>query len=139
MTDNWRSQALCGQHKDPDLWFREGPDRALALHICKSHCTVRTECAAANLGLRNAGCVVAGVAYNQHGAKVDHRPSSVNCPTCTAARAAARPATVTSPNCGTPAGYRRHIRNHQTPCRPCSLAAAENRARQREAKAEAAA
>lgn len=57
----WMRQAVCTQ-ENPDLWTDPySAVRAVAMHICLTHCPVLAECAQLP-PLR--GTVLAGIAYN---------------------------------------------------------------------------
>lgn len=117
---HWLTQALCRQYS-PDMWFADnGPHKALALHLCRSHCPVLDKCAAADLGQRTHG-IYSGVSYRANGVKetCGQRQSSVNCPTCIDSRDQFKPTSAWG-DCGRPAAYRRHVARGERPCRRCT-------------------
>lgn len=93
---DWRELAACGNHPDPDM-FHDEARRREALAICNT-CPVKTPCR--QLGEGSGGGVWGGQPqpYSAHGI--------TTLPTCHG-------------RTGTEAGYKRHIRARETPCREC--------------------
>lgn len=71
LVNGWQEDAAC--RVDGDLWFaRDAGTRAIARHICVRHCPVASQCLAetvadARVGLFPAGCVQAGLIWNDEG------------------------------------------------------------------------
>jgi hypothetical protein len=137
---HWLADALCRtQQHDPDLWFADTTqDRALALHLCRNHCPVLQQCAAAQLAPAHG--IFAGTAYAANGRRDNHsqRQSSLNCKTCHDRRAATIEPTSRWENCGTYKAYKQHRLRNQDPCLPCKKANSErDRARRDRERARA--
>jgi hypothetical protein len=126
-TLGWEDHAACRQH-DPEIWHTEAT-RPTALHICQSHCPVRTQCAlwAQRVG-GWAGQVVGGEWWVHH--RGEHRPSRMDydlstqhCRTCRGDAADRLGATGrTIPRCGTARAAYRHRRLGEPIDAACRLA-----------------
>ena len=116
---DWMSSAVCAQ-VDPEL-FSDPTMVVQAKRVCNSGCPVRDECLSYALTQR--------LDYGVYGG------------TSPSARARLRSgmsiARRRDPDhdCGTPAGYKRHQREHSPKCHPCIAAESEYRRRRKELNA----
>jgi hypothetical protein len=110
---------------NPDLWFAiDTTDRALAIHICRSHCPLYNTCQLEATTDPCRGGVHAGTLYTDtylpQPSGQQPKPSNRNCPTCAAARPdPALPATSRWDDCGQYKAHQRHLRRGEKPCGPC--------------------
>lgn len=130
--------ALPSCHTRPDLWFAESlKGRALAVHICRTHCPLLDACRKAAADLACPHAVQGGVLYGADGlpAKQQPRSSLANCPDCGGGQVeivdTRKPPSVYD-DCGSYRAYRRHIRTGERACGPCYEA---NRQRERDRRA----
>ena len=81
---HWSTRGLC--RLNPDMWTtRSVAMVALALHICRRHCPVRTECAqdAAEADrFRLVEVVCAGVSYGNDGRPTTRQTAANACGSC---------------------------------------------------------
>lgn len=152
---SWTVEAACrpGAGVPVDLWAADNDTaRAVAVHVCRSHCPVRAECdaeaqlrAGTPAGYRSM--VVGGVAYDRRGRASQRRTGPCRCPLCAVSPwdwppPDAHPAVdreEVAP-CGTDAGYGRHRRRKEQICQDCRVAhnasdQARKRLRRKAAKA----
>lgn len=113
---DWRTRALCrtGSGYDPDIWFPDPQDHATrrkAEQICAT-CPVTAECLAAADEARERFGVWAGMERTDIGTAMARRLGR------------GRP-TATGVGCGTPKGFRDHLKRDERPCQPCRDAANE--------------
>jgi hypothetical protein len=84
--EHWSHAAACAGG-NPDMWFSGMGAHprwhliAEAIHICRKHCPVRSQCREEIGPL--GGAVVAGVFYNEKGRKSDYQPIAPSCARCT--------------------------------------------------------
>lgn len=98
-TLDWRARAAC-LNKDPELFWPSETDMAgqnAAIAVCHP-CPVKNKCTALARQLRAQDGIWGG---KYRGNPRTRRPI---------------------PDCGTPSGYRRHLRLKQPTCEPCRLA-----------------
>jgi WhiB family transcriptional regulator, redox-sensing transcriptional regulator len=114
MTDlDWRQLAACRRHPalHPDAWFPDPSDiatRAAAVRVCRTQCPVQQHCAQEALRIKPGWGIWGGMTQKQIstllGVQANRRRWSPN----------ALPA-----QCGTPAAYKRHLRDGETACDAC--------------------
>lgn len=128
---DWRASAACadGNPETAALFFCVGStwdnprDQARAVYakaIC-ARCPVQHQCRAWALATGQPYAIAGGLTDTERRERGSRgRPPGP------------------PPPCGTPAGHRRHLRNDETPCEPCRLAANRERDDNRRRKAAAA-
>jgi WhiB family transcriptional regulator, redox-sensing transcriptional regulator len=116
----WTDNAACNGHPDPDLWFApaDHPDTFQAVTVCRG-CPVRFDCMEHALRHRDLDGVWGGMTAPER-ARLRSRPGVFVEPT------RAFPADVQP--CGTPAAYKRHLRDGERPCVSCAKADARYKA-----------
>jgi hypothetical protein len=115
---------------NPDLWFSPGIDeRALAVHICRSHCPQARRATCAEDAARHPSpeSVMNGVAYDVAGEpfKRQPQPASRHCVTCGGFPLMAgdhRKPPEARDACGTVQGWRKHDGRGERKCDPCQEA-----------------
>jgi hypothetical protein len=119
----WESRAAC--RTNPDLWTSTHThERALAIHTCRTHCPVLTQCAAGVQARPCPGSVQAGILFNTNVQPAptlrQPTPTGRRCEQCAedTAPAAKKPASRWV-DCGTIRAYRRHGKRRETACGRC--------------------
>lgn len=123
----WQTHAAC-YGMDPDLFFPTKGEGAREARLTCAACPVRQPCLQFALDNNEKYGIWGGLATKERRRlrrQQDTGTITVDAPPVNI-RPPRGPGRIT-PDCGTYAGYKRHIRHHETACDPCLAANAQHR------------